>query len=70
MAVITLAFVSTFYSGSETLTVILLAGRFFAGASPSWNIGKDSFEVSRVSVVCDLLCQVNLMLVPHMVFAA
>ena len=70
MAVTALALMPTFYTSSETLTVILLAGRFFACASPSRDIGKYPFEVSGVTVVCDLLCEVNLMLVSRMIFAA
>ena len=70
MAVTALALMPTFHTSSETLAVVLLAGRFFARASPSWDVGNDSFEVPGVTVVCDLLCEVDLVLVSRMIFAA
>lgn len=70
MAVTALALMTTLHTSSETFTVVLLARRFFASASPCWNVGKNSFEMPGVAVVGDLLCEVNLVLVSRMIFAA
>lgn len=58
-AVHALTLLPALHACPETLTVVFVAGGLLTRAFSSRNIGRDAFEVTRVSVVCHSLSVID-----------
>lgn len=66
----TLTQMSTFYTSSVALAVILATWRFLTRAFFSWNKRRDSLEISWISKVSHLFRMIYFMLIFRMVVAS
>jgi hypothetical protein len=70
VAIMAFALLSTLKSRPVALTVIFTTTGFFTRASSGRDVSWNSFEISGISKICDLLCLKNLIFISYFVIAA